>query len=277
MDWWRLTPRDWLDVARTLWTEVRHDSVPIVAAGVAFYGVLGLIPALVIAVSLYGIFTDPSEAEQQVTALLEVLPESTARVVAGQIEPIATFSSAGLSFGVLASLAVLVWVASNAIRAVVRAVVIAYDQEGERSRLETRGIALALTVAIIVAGVAAIFVVAVLPALLSGLDPTDSIVTLSNVRWLALAGGMFGGTALLYRFAPPRSPASWMDVLPGSLLATVLWLAVSFGFSVYVSSFASYNETYGFLGAAVVLLLWFFLTSFAVILGAELNEVLALG
>lgn len=276
MDWWRLTPRDWLDVARTLWTEVRHDSVPIVAAGVAFYGVLGLIPALVIAVSLYGIFTDPSEAEQQVTALLEVLPESTARVVAGQIEPIATFSSAGLSFGVLASLAVLVWVASNAIRAVVRAVVIAYDQEGERSRLETRGIALALTVAIIVAGVAAIFVVAVLPALLSGLDPTDSIVTLSNVRWLALAGGMFGGTALLYRFAPPRSPASWMDVLPGSLLATVLWLAVSFGFSVYVSSFASYNETYGFLGAAVVLLLWFFLTSFAVILGAELNEVLAL-
>lgn len=276
MDWWRLTPRDWLDVARTLWTEVRHDSVPIVAAGVAFYGVLGLIPALVIAVSLYGIFTDPSEAEQQVTALLEVLPESTARVVAGQIEPIATFSSAGLSFGVLASLAVLVWVASNAIRAVVRAVVIAYDQEGERSRLETRGIALALTVAIIVAGVAAIFVVAVLPALLSGLDPTDSIVTLSNVRWLALAGGMLGGTALLYRFAPPRSPASWMDVLPGSLLATVLWLAVSFGFSVYVSSFASYNETYGFLGAAVVLLLWFFLTSFAVILGAELNEVLAL-
>lgn len=276
MDWWKLSMRDWVGVARDVRREVRHDSVAIIAAGVAFYGVLGLIPALVIAVSFYGLFTNPTEAERQVTALLDVLPESTARVVGGQIEPIAAFSSAGLSLGVIVSLGVLVWVTSNAVRALVRAVVIAYDQEGERSRLESRGVALALTLALVVASVATVFVVAVLPALLSRLDPTDSIVTLGNARWIALAGGMFGGTALLYRFAPPRRPRSWVEVVPGSVLATSLWLAGSIAFSIYVSSFASYNETYGLLGAAVVLLLWFFLTGFAVILGAELNEVLAL-
>ncbi len=276
MRWWTLSPSDWWSIAKTLWHEMRHDSVPLVAAGVSFYAVLGLIPALVIAVSIYGLFTDPAEAESQVEALLDVFPESTAETIATQIEPIASFSPTGLSLGVVFAFLALVWTASSAMRALVRAVVIAYDQEGLRSPLESRLRALGLTLGVVIGGVIVVFAVAVVPALLSSLDPTGAIVTLSNARWFALAAGMFGATALLYRYAPPHRPESWIDVLPGSILATTAWLAISGGFSIYVASFANFNETYGVLGGAVILLLWFFLTSMAVVMGAELNEVLEL-
>lgn len=274
--WWRLSGREWLDIAKTVRGEVRADSVSIIAAGVAFYSVLALIPAVTITLSVYGIFTNEAEAERQIDALIEVLPEPTVRTLESQIRPIADFSHAGLSVGVVISIAVLVWTVSNATRAMIRAVVIAYDQDELRSPLESRPAAVALTVVVIVAGIVALAIVAAIPAVLGRFDPTDVIVTFSNTRWLAVGLAVLGTTALLYRYAPPRRPETWMAVLPGAVIATLLWLVMSIGFSIYVSSFASYNETYGFLGAAVVLLLWFFLTAFSVILGAEFNEALEL-
>lgn len=274
--WWRFEGRDWLEIAKTVRRELRVDSVSIIAAGVAFYSVLALIPAATITVSVYGIFTNEAEAERQLDGLIEVFPESTVRAIESQIRPIADFSHAGLSLGVVISIAVLVWTVSNATRAMVRAVVIAYDQDELRSPLEKRAAAIVLTVGVIVAGIVTLAIVAAIPAALGRFDPTDVVVTFSNTRWLAVGLGMLGATSLLYRYAPPRRPETWLAVLPGAVLATVLWLVTSIGFSIYVSSFASYNETYGLLGAAVVLLLWFFLTAFSVILGAEFNEALTL-
>lgn len=274
--WWRLAGRDWLAVARSVRQEIRVDSVSIIAAGVAFYSVLALIPAATITLSVYGIFTNEAEAERQIDALIEVLPETTVRTLESQIRPIADFSHAGLSFGVVISIAVLVWTVSNATRAMIRAVVIAYDQDHLRSPLESRPAAIALTVVVIVTGIVALAVVAAIPVVLGRFDPTDVVVTFSNTRWLAVGLAMLGTTAALYRYAPPRRPETWLAVLPGAGLATLLWLVMSIGFSIYVSSFGSYNETYGILGAAVVLLLWFFFTAFSVIVGAELNEALQL-
>jgi membrane protein len=238
--------------------------------------VLDLIPAATITVSIYGIFTNEAEVERQIEGLIEVFPESTVRTIESQIRPIADFSHAGLSVGVVVSIAVLVWTVSNATRALVRAVVIAYDQDELRSPLERRAGAILVTVGVIVTGIVALAIVAAIPAVLGRFDPTDAVVTFSNTRWLAVGLGMLGATSLLYRYAPPRRPETWLAVVPGAVLATVLWLVMSIAFSIYVSSFASYNETYGFLGAAVVLLLWFFLTAFSVVLGAELNEALTL-
>jgi membrane protein len=158
----------------------------------------------------------------------------------------------------------------------VRAVKIAYDQETERSPLESRWVSLALTLAVLVGGIFALSLVAAVPIWLQGFDPTHAIVTFSNTRWLALIAGSALTVGLLYRYAPPQKPDSWRAVVPGVLAATVIWAVTSLGFSIYVSSYASYNATYGALGAAVVLLLWFWFTSLAVILGAELNEVLRL-
>jgi membrane protein len=265
-----------LAIANDVRVESQHDNVVIVAAGVAFYAVLALLPALFVAVSLYGLFTDVGEAERQIDSLLDVFPGSAAMVLDTQMRAIAAASHANLSLGFLASTAALLWTVSNATRALVRSVKIAYDQETEKSVLEGRVIAIGITFGVLVAIVIALALVAAVPIWLRRFDPTHALVTFGNFRWLAIGAGMAVGIGLLYRYAPPRRPDGWRSVVPGVVFATVMWTIASIGFSVYVSSFSNYNETYGTLGAAVILLLWFWFTSLAVIMGAEVNEAFVL-
>lgn len=272
----RSEARYWFAVANNVRVESQHDNVVIVAAGVAFYAVLAIVPALFIALSIYGLFTNLAQAEQQIDALLEVLPGSTVETLDGQIRSIADASHAHLSFSFVASFAALSWTVSNATRALVRAIKIAYDQETEVSILENRAVAIGLSFGVIIAMITALSIIAAVPVLLRRFDPTHTIVTFANLRWLLVGGAVFFGISLLYRYAPPRRPDGLRRVFPGAALATVLWIVFSVGFSIYVSSFGNYNETYGTLGGAVVLLLWFWLTSLSVILGAEFNEALIL-
>lgn len=265
-----------VSVVRDLRHEMQHDNVVIISAGVAFYAVLAILPALFISISLYGIFTTPLEAERQVASLLVVLPDSVEGTLDTQMRTIAATSHASLSLGFAASTVALLWTVSNATRAMVRAVKIAYDQETERSPLERRWVSLAISIAVIIGGIIALSLVAAVPVWLQRFDPTHAIVTYGNTRWLFLIAGTSFVVGMLYRYAPPHKPDSWRDVVPGVITATVMWVATSLGFSVYVTSYGSYNATYGALGAAVVLLLWFWFTALSVIFGAELNEVLRL-
>ena len=265
-----------LSVLKDLYRETQHDNVVIISAGVAFYGVLAILPALVIAISLYGIFTDPAEAERQIDGLLVVLPDSVGGMLDTQMRTISATSHADLSIGFAISLGALFWTVSNAARAMVQAVKIAYDQEGQRSPLERRWVALVLSLGMIAGGIIALSLIAAVPIWLGRFDPTHAIVTFGNARWVLLILGSMFTVGLLYRYAPPQKPEGWRDVVPGVIGATALWAATSIGFSAYVSSFGNYNATYGALGAAVVLLLWFWFSSLSVILGAELNEVLRL-
>ena len=247
----------------------------IVAAGVAFYAVLALLPGLFIAVSLYGLFTDLDNAERQIEALLEVLPQSTTMVVEQQIRSVAVSSHTHLSLGFVVSMAALAWTVSNLTRALVKAVKIAYDQETEQSVLENRFVAIGLTLGTLVALIASLAIIAAAPIFLQRLDPTNAIVTFGNLRWLLIGIGFFAGVTLHYRYAPPNRP-NWATAFPGAILATLMWIVTSLGFSLYVASFGNYNETYGTLGAAVILLLWFWFSALAVLLGAELNEAIIL-
>ena len=256
--------------------ESQRDNVTIVAAGIAFYAVLAVLPALIVAVSIYGLFTDLSQAESQIEAVLKVLPGSAAQIIDAQMRTIAGASHTHLSFGFVASLAVFAWTASNATRAMVRGVKIAYDQENDRSVLERRIVTVGVTVAAIVITLVALAIIAAVPVWLRQLDPTHVIVNFGNFRWGLVGGGFALVAGLLYRFAPPIPPDGWRAVLPGVVLSTVAWTVTSIGFSIYVSSFGRYNETYGTLGAAVVLLLWFWFTFLAILIGAELNEALVL-
>ncbi len=264
----------WREIARELRRKIRRDHTTILAAGVSFYSVLGILPALIIAVSVYGIFTSLAEAERQIDAILDVLPESAAKPLESQLRPIADLSHAPLTLGLVASVIGLFWTASNAVRALVRAVVIAYDQGHLRSRLEGRLTAMGLTGATVAGGLVALAVIAALPVWLGRLDPSHALVTFGHLRWLLVAGAMATVSLLLYRYAPQQPPPLARRALPGVAVATVLWSVASLGFSMYVGSFGKYNATYGVLGGAVVLLLWFWLTAVAVILGAQLNRVL---
>ena len=270
----------WLNRPRRLFRhireEARRDNIVLVAAGVAFYAVLAIIPALVIAVSLYGLFTDIDEAERQIEAVLEVLPGSASQIVETQMRSIARTSPASLSIGFVVSLVAFAWTVSSATRAIVRGVKIAYDQEDDRSLLERRDVALGTSVVGIASMLASLALIAAVPIWLRRFDPTDAIVTFGNFRWV-LVGAIYALlSGLLYRYAPPVRPRRWSDVLPGALASTAIWTVASIGFSIYVSSFGRYNDTYGTLGAAVVLLLWFWFTSLAILVGAELNEALVL-
>jgi membrane protein len=265
---------NWFAIAKDVRIESRHDHVVIIAAGVAFYAVLALLPAMFIAISLYGLFTNTTEAERQIELFLAVLPESATLALSVQMRSIAAASQANLSFGFIASTAALIWTVSSAIRAMVGAVKIAYNQEEERSIFESRAVAMALTVFVIIGTIVALAVVAAVPALLQRMDPTDVVITLGNVRWIAIGAGVLATIGFLYRYAPPIRPEGWRDVLPGAILATGMWFTASVAFSVYVSSFANYNATYGTLGGGVILLLWFWFSALAVILGAEFNETL---
>jgi membrane protein len=256
--------------------EARRDSIALVAAGVAFYAVLAVLPALFIAISLYGLFTDVGEAERQIDAVLKVFPGSAAQIIDTQMRSIAAASHASLSVGFFISLAVFTWTVSNATRAIVRGVKIAYDQEDGQSVLEGRAVAVGITVSAIAITLFALAIIAAVPIWLQRFDPTQAIVTFGNFRWLLVGAGFALVVGLLYRYAPPRRPDGWHTVLPGTVFATAMWTATSIGFSIYVSSLGRYNETYGTLGAAVVLLLWFWFTTLAILLGAELNEALIL-
>jgi membrane protein len=276
MDMGKTDTLRWLDrtkkILKELRYEARRDNVGLVAAGVSFYSTLAVLPALAIAVSLYGLFTDVDEAERQIEAVVSVMPASAAQIIDTQMRTIAEASHPSISIGFALSVAVFAWTVSNATRAIVRGVKIAYDQENERSILERRDVDVGVTVVGISFMVVALALIAAVPVWLRRLDPTHAVVTFGNFRWV-LVGALFAVLAgLLYRFAPPQRPPHRRSIVPGTVTATALWTVTSIGFSVYVSSFGRYNETYGTLGAAVVILLWFWLTSLAILMGAELNQ-----
>lgn len=269
--WWDLRWDEWRDVLKETFHEVKVDNVPIVSAGVAFYAVLAVIPVAIMAVTLYGLVTDPAEAERQIQELIDVLPEDAASLIANQVRPIASTGSGVLTLGFAVSALGLLWTASNATRATVRAVVIAYDQEEEQSRLGTRLAAIGLTIAVLAFFAVVLGLVAVVPAWLA---IASLNVPASALRWVVLLGVVFGGALLVYRYAPPRDAPAWGSLVPGALFAALAWVAVSAGFAFYVNNFGAYNQTYGVLGGAVILMMWFFLSALAILIGGEANAVL---
>lgn len=200
------------------------------------------------------------------------MPPSGREVFSSQLRQIVDSPRAGLGIGLVVSFVTLIWSASAGVLALIKAVNVAYDTPETRPWWKLRGTALGLTAGILPAGIVLLVVVAVVPALLAffGVDQQKEAI-LNAARWPVLALAVFGALTFLYRIAPARKapPIRWLA--PGALLATVLWLALSGGFSFYVQNFGSYSETYGTLGGVIVLLFWFYLSSFVVLLGAELD------
>jgi membrane protein len=266
--WWDLRWTDWRRVARRTARQIPVDNVPIVSAGVAFYAVLAVIPVAIMAVTIYGLVTDPAEAERQIQRLLEVMPGDTASLLADQMRPIASSPGNLLGIGFAVSVVGLLWTASSATRSTVRAIVIAYDEDPRSSRFGTRLASLGLTVAVLVFFAAVLGLVAILPAWLSS---TGVPAAASGSRWVLLFLLVTSGALLLYRYAPPREAPPWGSLLPGAVLAGVMWVAVTVGFGVYVANFGSYNQTYGVLGGAVILMVWFLLSALSILVGAEVS------
>lgn len=263
----------WKDILWRVWDQLGVDNISMVAAGVAYYALLAIFPAVAALVSIYGLVADPAEVENQIGQLSGFLPPDALKIILDQARSVASAPPQGLGIGVLFGLALTLWSASRGVNSLITALNIAYGEEERRSFVRLALLSLGLTIAGLLFLIVTLALIVAVPATINllGLKDTPIGWIASLARWPILAVAIMAVLAVLYRYGPDRREPKWRWVSWGSAVATLLWILASAGFSVYVSNFGSYNETYGSVGAVVVLLLWFNLTSYVMLLGAELN------
>jgi membrane protein len=242
------------------------------AGGVAFFAFLAVFPALIAAITLYGLIADPGQVAGQVESLAGTLPQETQPLITDQLNSVVSTSGGALGVSLVVSLLAALWSASSGTGNLIQAVNLAYDEDESRGFLKLRGLALLLTLGAIVFVLVTLTLVAVVPPLLDALPlGAVGLVVAQVVRWVLLAAVVIGALGVVYRVAPDRDAPRFRWVSVGALVAAVLWLIGSVLFSLYVNNFGSYNKTYGALAGVVVLMLWLYLTSYIVLLGAEIN------
>ncbi len=262
----------WKDILRRTWRQLGRDNVSIVAAGVAFYAVLSIFPLLGAAVATYGLLMDRATAEEHISRLYELVPGEAADTLAARVEALVATDGRTLGTGLLLSLGFALFSGSRGIDALLTGIHIAYDENRKRPWWSQRLLALGLTVVGVFGGVLMLFLVAGAPSLFGWLHLGGTKRLLGeSLRFVLLIGGMTVGLAVLYRYGPKRSNARWRWLSPGALLGSVLWLLFSYGFSFYVSTWGNYENTYGAIGGVIVLMIWFYVSAFAVLLGAEVD------
>ncbi len=264
--------RGWKEVLQRVVAALKEDHVSLLAAGVAFKALLALFPALIAAVSLWGLVADPATITEQIDAITEAVPEQVAGIIEQQLTQIAGTGSGALSGTLLVSTLVALWSASAGMAGLIEGCNAAYDEVDRRSFVRKRGLALVFTVGGLVFLLLALGLIAVLPAVLDTLGLGSGAELAVRIgQWPLLALLAMGAMALVYRYAPDRAEPQLRWVTGGVLLATVLWLIASAGFTLYVEVAGNFAETYGALAGVIVLMLWLYLTAFSILLGAEFN------
>jgi len=270
---WHIPWRGWKDIFWRTYKQISEDRLLAVAAGVVFYGLLALFPALTAFVSLYGLFAEPSRISDQLSLLSGLLPEGAMSIIGEQVNRITAKEGTQLSLGFVFGLAVAFWSANAGMKALIDALNVIYGEKEKRGFIALNLQSLALTLGGMLAILVAVASVVILPIVLAivGLGGwTEFILRMS--RWPILLLLVIFGLAILYRFGPSREEPRWEWLSVGSVLAAVAWLISSVLLSWYLSSFANYDATYGSLGAAIGMMMWMWISSIIILFGAELNS-----
>jgi membrane protein len=259
-------------VLKRVKAEVKDDNVGLLAAGVAFYAMLAIFPAIIAVVTIYGMVADPDQVKTQVGEFAKSLPSGADQLLTKQLTDVANAGRQALSIGLVISLLALLWSVSSGVQGLIKSLNVIYDEKETRGFVKLRGLSLLLTLGAIVVTVVALALITVFPGVIDGLGlGRAGQVAASVARWVVLAVLVLLALGVVYRLGPDRANPRWRWVSPGAVVALVLWLLGSVGFSYYVDNFGKYNQTYGALAAVIILLLWLFLSAFAVLLGAEFN------
>ena len=259
-------------VLKRVKAEVKDDNVGLLAAGVAFYAMLAIFPAIIAVVTVYGMVADPDQVKTQVGELAKSLPAGADELLEEQLTNVVNAGRQALSIGLVLSLLALLWSVSSGVQGLIKSLNVIYDEKETRGFVKLRGLSLLLTLGAIVVTVVALALITVFPGVIDGLGlGRAGQVAASVARWVVLAVLVLLALGLVYRLGPDRANPRLRWVSPGAVVALVLWLLGSVGFSYYVDNFGKYNQTYGALAAVIILLLWLFLSAFAVLLGAEFN------
>ena len=271
---WQYRLKNWFKILLRAFKQIGKDNLSLISAGVAFYFLLAIFPLMAALVSLYGLFVDNETLRDHLAHIATMLPGDSQRILEEHLSNIVEKSSAALTTGALGSFAFAVWSASKGSQALMTACNITYNEPKKRGFFRGLIVRVILTLCAVLLVIVALLLITLLPLIFSYIgfsDKFESVV--SGISWVALALLFNFSLAALYRYAPHRRSPKWRWVSIGSAVSTVLWLSASAAFSYYVTSFASYNETYGSVGGVVIMLMWMYLTAFVILLGAELNSV----
>ncbi|MBA8827429.1 membrane protein [Saccharopolyspora lacisalsi] len=264
--------RGWRQILVRAWKAGSADNIYMLAGSVAFFTFLAIFPAMISLLTVFGLVADPTQAARRIGVYTSSLPQAPQQLINDQLAAVARGGGGSLGLGLVLSLLIALWLASTGTQSLINAVNIAYDEEEGRGAVKLGALAVGLTLCGAVFVLLALALIAVTPAVLGGLDFGPGVlVTAEVVRWLLLVALFAVALAVVYRVAPDRVAPRVRWVSVGAVVATALWLLGSVAFTLYITNFGSYNKTYGALAGVVVLMLWLYLTSYVVLLGAEIN------
>jgi len=268
----QIPSRGLLDVFWRVVADFSDDRVTLISAGVTYYLLLAMFPALGALVSLYGLVSDPGTIAKHIEFLASVFPPGSMDLIFGQLEFLAQQNNSTLSIGVITGFLVALWTANNGIKALFDAMNIAYGETEKRSFLWLNLISFCFTIGALVIAVALMTAIGGVPALLSllWLDPWAEILA-KTARWPILLVLVGAGISTIYRYGPSREQAKLRWLTWGTAFSTLSWLIATLAFSFYIDNFADYNATYGTLGALIGFLVWIWISMIILILGAEIN------
>lgn len=255
------------------WKQASAHQAPLLAAGVAFYAFLALFPAMIAAVLLYGLVASPETVQRQSQSISDALPADAASIITGQLDSLTSTPSNSLGIGLIIALVLAFYGASGGVGNLITALNRIFGLRDDRNFFKKKAMALVLTIGAIVFMAVTVTLVAVVPPVLDNLVSLPGTRILFEVlRWAGLVAALVLAIGVLFRVAPNREPPKRL-ITKGVVVASVLWIAVSVGFSVYVDNFGNYGKTYGTLAGVVVLLLWLWIGLFAIMLGATIEAI----
>ena len=271
---WQMPWAGWKAILGRTRRESSKDNVSIVAAGVAFYGFLAMVPMLGAIILIYGLAADPQTVVKHAQDLSAILPGDVAKLIGEQLLNVTETSGGKKGLGLAVAIAVALWGARNAASSIITALNIAYEEEEKRSFLEVILLSLIMTLGAVALGLlggVAIGVMSALEHLFPGLGGFGVLLG-KLLTYVVLGAVAAAAAATMFRYAPSRDKAKWTWITPGSVVFAMAWILLTLGFGFYVSNFGNYGATYGSLSAVVVLLTWLYLSSYVLLLAAELNS-----
>ncbi|PWJ22060.1 YihY/virulence factor BrkB family protein [Jannaschia seohaensis] len=263
--------RLWWHVAKRVWHQIDERHMFLIAAGVAFYGMLAIFPAIAAVVALWGLFNDPANVLPQLEYYSGIIPDDAYSLLATQVQTLTSAESGALGWASGLSFAVALWSTRAGVAALMMGMNAVYV-ERNRQGLAHYATALVLTVSLIFVALVAIASIIIAPIIMAfvPLGPVAGFAA-EAVRWVVAIAVLLFGAGIIYRYGPNRRGARVGWITPGALLAVALWGVASWGFGIYLSEFGRYSEVYGSIGAVVALLMWLFISAFLLLLGAAVN------
>tara|TARA_R110002126_G_scaffold28329_4_gene94137 strand:- start:122 stop:1021 length:900 start_codon:yes stop_codon:yes gene_type:complete len=261
--WWR--------ILRRVWVDLDDKNMMLIAAGVAFYSILAVFPAIAAVIAIWGIVADPEVVAVEVDKFRAVLPQEVYDLISQQIAQLVNGDRTTLTWASAVSLTLALWTSRAGVAAVMRGLNAIYGQPN-RAGLAHYIQAILLTLTLVGVALVALTCVVLAPIVIRFVPfgiANSGLIELS--RWVVMIVVLYAGISLLYRMGPVKREARMKWFTPGAIFATLGWTAASIGFSVYLQNFGNYNEIYGSIGAVIALLMWLFISAFLVLLGGSIN------